>query len=352
MIACLSVFFARLFDRAFSRSINRKIQPIGQVRSAWLLHPPRAAALRRLVACLLVTQLAAGCAWVERRGTYDGYAAEPLAGTKLDNLRKALTEPSTAPLVSPKCFDPTPSIQNCAIQRNQAISFLMAESSNLCVQHIKSIYGNEAAFNIATGSIAVLASGWATLSSGGPAKALSALSTFASAERSLVNETIYKSMLTTAIGTKIEEARATKGKALLLRKKDSYDDYRIEDALYDVIDYHESCSFYYGLQKALKEGTQATPEAKRLQLEAQRQNLEQQLLAYSEKLDPKSKGIPAASEDPLLGSMLRRYRALDREIEALSSLPVASKQEPQKASSGTTANQAGKPAAKAPKAKP
>lgn len=324
VIACLSAFPARPLGRVFTCISNLKIQAIGSDGDAWSLCSSQAPSLRNLVAGLLAAMLFTGCAKI---GAYDGYAVKPLEGSQTDKLRSALTK-SPEPLVSQECFKTKPSESTgCVIQRNQAISFLMAESSNLCVEHIKSIYGNEAAFNIATGSLAVLTSGWAAISSGGQTKTLSALSAFASAERSLVNETIYKSMLTTAIGTKIEEARATKGKALLLHKKESYDDYRIEDAIYDVIDYHESCSFYYGLQKALKEGTQATPEARRHQLEIQRQNLEQQMLAYSAKINTTKKGVPATSADPVLDSMLRRYRVLNQEIEALSDFQPTNRQE-------------------------
>lgn len=327
MIACLAASSARALDRAIARIPNLKFHG----------RSDGSASLRNLVAGLAIALLATGCA-----DPYKGYAVQPLEGTRLEKLRQSLTETDDKkgikPLVSLECFKtPTSSQAECASQRNQAISFLMAESNNLCVEHIKSIYGNEAAFNIATGSISALSAGWASISSGGQVKTLSALSAFASAERSLVNETIYKSMLTTAIGTKIEESRATKGKALLLRKKESYKDYRIEDALYDIIDYHESCSFYYGLQKALKEGTQATPEARRHQLEIQRQNLEQQMLAYRAKISPTSKGIPTTSDDLVLDSMIKRYRALDLEIEALSGFQQTNKQEAGTTSKNSTA---------------
>lgn len=332
MIACLSAFSARSLGRLFTRIPNLRFQAPDNGGSAWSLRSSQAPSLRNLVAGLLTALLATGCAVVDSLGAYNDFAAKPLKGTQLDNLRKALTIKSKEPnspeaLISLECFkaQPTGSV-DCASQRNQAISFLMAESNNLCVEHIKTIYGNEAAFNIATGSLAVLTSGWASISSGGQAKTLSALSTFASAERSLVNETIYKSMLTTAIGTKIEEARATKGKALLMHKKEPYNNYRIEDALYDVIDYHESCSFYSGLQKALKEGTQVTPSAKLAQLEIQHQALEQKILDYSAKTNPGQKGVPATSKDPVLNSMINRYRALDQEIETLSGFPATNQQ--------------------------
>ncbi|HZW26708.1 MAG TPA: hypothetical protein VFF26_14615 [Gallionella sp.] len=345
VIACLSAFPARPLGRVFT-CYNIKTQTTGSDGDAWSRCSSRTPFLRNLVASLLAAMLFTGCALVENIGNYDGYAVKPLKGTQMDNLREALTIKSKSPdspepLVSQECFKTAPAnTVDCTSQRNQTISFLMAESNNLCVEHIKSIYGNEAAFNIATGSLAVLTAGWASISSGGQTKTLSALSAFASAERSLVNETIYKSMLTSAIGTKIEEARATKGKALLLHKKEPYDNYRIEDALYDIIDYHESCSFYSGLQKALKEGTQVTPEAKRAQLEIQRQTLEQQILAYNAKINPTLKGVPAKSEDPLLDSMINRFRALDQEIGALSGFPASTQQ---KTESPDPSSQKGKP---------
>jgi len=325
MIACLSAFPARPLGRVFTCISNLKTQAIGSNGDSWSLCSSRAPSLRNLVACLLAAMLFTGCALVENIGNYDGYAVKPLEGTQMDNLRNALTQSTKnnpQPLVALECFKTQPPKSvDCTGQRNQAISFLMAESNNLCVEHIKSIYGNEAAFNIATGSLAVLTAGWASISSGGQVKTLSALSAFASAERSLVNETIYKSMLTSAIGTKIEEARATKGKALLLHKQEPYKNYRIEDALYDVIDYHESCSFYSGLQKALKEGTQVTQETRQRQLKTEADLLREKInvyLAINQGLKATFANDPESIKDPILKNLIDEFNRTNQAITSLS----------------------------------
>jgi len=200
------------------------------------------------------------------------------------------------------------------------MSVLMAESVGLCTEHLNSIYGREASFNIATGSLAALASGFAAVSTGGQASSLSALSAFASAERALVNETIYKSMLTTAIGTKISQIREEKGKALLLRKRDAFDSYGMEDAIFEVLAFHESCSFRVGLQVALAEGTQTTPAVKRAQLEARAIQLRNQIETYTrDQSGPRADRTMNAdgkpnTTDPILSGWLEEYTVVSRAI--------------------------------------
>lgn len=164
----------------------------------------------------------------------------------------------------------------CMQQRNASVALLLNASDDLCQEHLKTIFGNEAKVNIITGSLATFFAGAATVANVATAKTtLSALSGFSSAERSLINETVYKDMLVTAVTKKIREARAAKATAIVPGSfKKTMDDYPMVLAIHDVIDYHYSCSFMYGLEKALEEGSQSGLEAKKAKLEQEKHSLE------------------------------------------------------------------------------
>ncbi|MFY9316949.1 MAG: hypothetical protein WAO95_15500 [Burkholderiales bacterium] len=299
------------------------------------------AAMRRLAAGAAVICLG-GCQFA---GAYKGYTAEPLdvskdkdrsvvasQGTVYQRLVLAVQErtPSArdcfADLYRPGSSDS----EYCAGQRNEVISYLMSESAALCAEHLSGIYGKEAGFNIATGSIASFASGLASITIGTQAKTLAALSTFASAERSLVNESVYKNLLTTAIGTKIEQSRETLGKALIARKTQSYKDYRIGDAIQDVVIYHDACSFYKGMQIALAEGTNTNPASKLASLKTEANSLAQQIdtRAVALKMDEASRRLlvdakgTASTGDPVLKGLVDQLQTVQHEIQTLTQNPA------------------------------
>lgn len=149
---------------------------------------------------------------------------------------------------------------DCQQRRNMVIGDLVALSDDLCEQHIKTIFGNEAAVNITTGTLTNLFSGAATVIGGSVAKsALSAAAFFSNSERSLLNETVYKSVLVSAVVRKIETMRRTDRGKIRETLKKRHSDYPIHIALLDVVEYHRSCSFMFGLQRALEEGTLTVP---------------------------------------------------------------------------------------------
>lgn len=231
------------------------------------------------VAIIFVAMLAGCKSWM-----YSDYGVSAL---KLDKdtdailLKKAITKDAnnTQGFVNEGCFDmPISGVQDtsCRQQRNAAVAVLLNASDDLCQSHLKTIFGNEAKTNIVTGTFATLFAGAATVASGEIAKStLAALSGFSSAERSLINETVYKDMLVTAVTKKIREARAAKSTSIVpVNFNKTMDDYPMVLAIRDVMDYHYSCSFMYGLEKALDEGTQSGIDAKTARLEQEKHKLE------------------------------------------------------------------------------
>ena len=258
------------------------------------------------VLLLAITSLS-GCSFVPaslKSKSYNDFSIEPLTKNVSD--------------FTGKCSKGETSGLDCETNQNTAIMKVLVSSNKQCVNHLSTIYGNDAAFNISTGTTAIFTSGWAAISSGGQAKLLSALSTFANGERSLVNETVYKNMLTTSIGIKISEMRETKGNAI--RSKIGKDDYMAAQAEYDLIDYHNSCSFYVGLQQALKEGTNTNPELKRNQLEVKRQTLINQIMTYAKSNDIKDlKESDKNNKDPIYKSLVDDLASMNAELSAMKS---------------------------------
>jgi hypothetical protein len=180
-------------------------------------------------------------------------------------------------LISDDCFH-SPILaekkEACGAARNNTISALILASENLCLTHRKTIYGNEAAFNITAGTFTNLFAGASTAATAQTGKTiLSALALFSNAERSLVNESIYKQALVNAIDKKIVERRHGKANAIHSQlESQDVNQYSVNRALSDFYTFHSSCSFMEGLRLALEEGTQ---ESELHKLERLKNNLVQ-----------------------------------------------------------------------------
>jgi len=226
----------------------------------------------------------------------------------VDTLRKAVTE-SKPPLVEDRCFNEATNTEACKAGRNRAVAALRIASDELCQDHIRAIYGNETSANMIMGTGATLASGWATVSGALPTKtALSAISTFFNAERSLVNEVYFKDRVVTAITSKIRQARTEKASQLNIHYSKDLSTYPLMQALSDIVDYHYTCSFVYGLEKALEEGQASSADIKRSKLEQERQQLQNTLDIRT------AKGLGKIGND----GIATRINAIDTELQRLS----------------------------------
>jgi hypothetical protein len=251
---------------------------------------------------------------------YSGYGVSAIKADQISTaqrLQAALTkiddkDNNPNHIISASCFNipvAAADAAKCQQQRNAAVVMLLNASDDMCQEHMKTIFGNDAAFNITTGTITSLAAGWATFTNGLAAKTtLSAIAAFSNAERSLVNETVYKNLLVTAVTTKIREARTTKSAAIVPANfKQSIDDYPMLVATRDVINYHYTCSFMFGLEKALNEGTQPTLESRKPKLEQEKQMLD--LYIDSRPVGADQTGVTGAKA---------RIKAIDEELAAIS----------------------------------
>lgn len=276
----------------------------------------------RLLSIAAATALC-GCAAL-RDASYTGYAVAPLNEDALSAygaLVKALqtASGSDAPLVDKACFGTaftSPSGEQCRAARNQAMAALVMGSETMCVNHRRSIYGNEASANIALGTMTNLFAGAASVVTSVHGKSvLAALALFSNSERSLVNETVYKQMLVTAVDRKIVELRELKGQALYSSLKLPITDYSMHEALRDLTAFHVSCSFMTGLEKALDEGTQGGEAQKRIRLQAQLASVATQMAG----IDVTERG-PAGLKQEQYIALVARHKKISAAIESLEGL--------------------------------
>lgn len=267
----------------------------------------------------------AGCGLMPKEQLYSGYAAAPLQYNKdsqATRLIAAIRKKSDSDdgLIEAGCFDiPTAPADEgkCRQQRNMAILTLLTESDLLCQEHVKSIFGNEAAFNITTGTITNVAAGAAAISASPAAQsALSGIAFLSNAERSLVNETVYKNMLITAVTKKISESRSNLRTELNAKFPLDTGTYTPLQSIGDVLAYHQTCSFMYGLQKALDEGTQPSAETRRIRLEQDKRDLETYIQMRKTELANQKRNVEIASDKGIRGANAR-IDAIEEELLAL-----------------------------------
>lgn len=224
---------------------------------------------KSLVAIIMLFVMG-GCANFKEKA-YKDYAINDLTLGEDSSYRNLVKQLQATPaMLDAKCFSipvSTTDQPSCGAQRNAAISALAMNSEKLCVDHRKTIYGNEATWNIASGTFANLFSGVASVTGSEATKsALSALALFSNSERSLVSETIYKTALIQAVDTKIVQRRNELALGLYNKFSEPIDKYSAEAALRDLVEFHYSCSFMEGLRLALEEGIQERAKQKIIRL--------------------------------------------------------------------------------------
>lgn len=272
-----------------------------------------------LLFCAALSGCASGTNWL-----YKGYGAAPVGADVVEPygaLVKILKtgDDKTTALVDAECFGlattDADTNNKCQRQRNNAIAALMLGSENACLLHRKTMYGNEASYNIALGSAASLFAGMAAVASDAHRKSiLAAISLFSNSERSLINETVYKTMLVPIVDKKIVELRDAKAQAMQIRLRDPLDKYSVNEALADWTNFHSACSFMTGLQKALDEGAQGGNAQKMLRLNASLSAVNNQFATCT---SDAIKANPAL--DSQCQALKERQTKLNNELQAIES---------------------------------
>jgi hypothetical protein len=230
-----------------------------------------------LVLLFATLTLLAGCAALDHGNA--GYSAPPLDQKAVVDSKdifvviRNLKLDDSHLLVPEQCWDVTTANDTlCRAARAQTVAVLSMATETLCLEHRRSIYGRDATANIALGTLTNLFAGSAAVVTGGNAQAiLGALALFSNSERSLVNETIYKTMIVTAVDDKIVESMKTQAAQIRTDLDQPIEKYGMAQAITAVVHLHASCSFMEGLRLALSEGTRTSTASKVLTL---RQTLE------------------------------------------------------------------------------
>ncbi|SFW55253.1 hypothetical protein [Pseudomonas sp. NFACC04-2] len=269
----------------------------------------------KVISIAVATSLMTGCSWFSDLKQYDGYSIGPVNSDMLKDYTSIKSLLVDSKLIPVDCFNnpipttPTNLESTCTIARNDGISAMVLASENLCVAHRKTIYGNDAAFNITAGSFTNLFAGASTVATAQVGKSiLSALALLSNAERSLVNESVYKQMLVTSVDKKIIELRTDKAEQLYASLEEkNISDYSVNRALLDFYNFHESCSFMDGLRVALAEGTN---ESNAHKLQRLKDNLKMLALESSASCVADATGIVCVEAK-------ERYKALSGNIKTL-----------------------------------
>ncbi|MFM0521699.1 MULTISPECIES: hypothetical protein [Caballeronia] len=222
--------------------------------------------------------------------------------------------------------------QSCLVQRNFIVTDLMSKSRAACEAHKATIFGNEASWNIALGTLTNVFTGTAAVVGGPMGKSiLSALGLFSNATRSLINEEVYQKLLAPAIAVKIDEIRTAKASDIRTKlsgnSSTTLSDYPMQTALLDVMEYHDDCSFMLGLQTALREGTGSSINSKYAVLKRTEQDLSSAIdLRTTTVRSNAPKGADDKAIDALLNSdkmliqLNTRLTAVGAQLQALEGL--------------------------------
>jgi len=261
--------------------------------------------MRPVLGFLLVTLglLLSGCQTYDRHA-HAGYSAQPLDAAAIDASKdiflaiRDLKLDDAHALVPGDCFDPTRATDAlCLSARAQTVAVLSMATETLCLEHRRSIYGREATANIALGTLTNLFAGSAAIATAGNAQAvLGALALFSNSERSLMNETVYKTMIVTAVDDKIVEIMKTQAAQIRSNLDLPIGKYGMAQAVMDVVHLHASCSFMEGLRLALSEGTRGSTASKVLTL---RQTLEAVRIDVARQCAPGRAGTGGAAPAPV-----------------------------------------------------
>ncbi|NJD66327.1 MAG: hypothetical protein FIB00_14005 [Chloroflexi bacterium] len=256
-----------------------------------------------------------GCAATS--GLYDGYSVTDLKADGESTYAKLVSalQNNQPPLLEKRCFQVPISEGDkttCTQQRNSAVAALVLESEALCVAHRRSMYGKEASFNIIAGTFTNAFAGAAAVTPDAATKSLlSALALFSSSERSLVNETVYKQVMVSAVDKKITQVREARARELYAAFAKPMDSYVANMAIHDVISFHYGCSFMEGLRLALEEGTQETPRQKAARLRSTLQLIGTEMDTFV-RANTLSEGQKAQFD-----KMKERYNAVAEELKLL-----------------------------------
>lgn len=198
--------------------------------------------------------------------------------------------------------------------RQCAASYEIA-SDKICTVHLSKIFGNRAVTNATLGIVASGAGIAGGLVSGTAANALSGSSGFLTADRSILNEEIYRNYVAEAIIKEIIDNRKTL-KANILTDivkgdKSASGILGEQEVLQRVLEYHDACSFYAGLTSLIgKAGVsgQSTSDVKK--------NLDNQIVTLKDKIKEITAQIDKEKDSATLADLKKTRKTYQDQLMA------------------------------------
>lgn len=144
--------------------------------------------------------------------------------------------------------------------RNRLAAILMKQSDDICTQEMARLTANEAMVNAGLSIVGNGLSTTAAIVTGNLAKSiLAGGASFANATRGHIDAEVYRNALSTAVGKAISAKREGLANSIRTHRSDSIGTYSVDDMILDVNAYHQSCSFYLGLQLVVEAVDKAAP---------------------------------------------------------------------------------------------
>jgi hypothetical protein len=132
--------------------------------------------------------------------------------------------------------------------RNRLQAYLMAASDNACTIHSSSMLNMSTNVNLLTGLSALALGASAPLIKPVTTKNIFAAgAALATGSRSTFNDEVYKQMLVTSILKAVRDSRESQAIVIRGKRDKTTKEYSVDEAIGDVLEYHDRCSFYRGL---------------------------------------------------------------------------------------------------------
>lgn len=137
--------------------------------------------------------------------------------------------------------------------RNRLASFILISADRICEFHKSGIVRNQAALNMTLGSLTTVFSGVGAIAGAEAVKSvLAAAAGISNSTRSLVNEELYLKSFSAAITQAIGQSQDQKRASIKSGLSKPISEYSVDSMLIELIEYHNSCSFYQGLEQIME----------------------------------------------------------------------------------------------------
>jgi hypothetical protein len=202
-------------------------------------------------------------------------------------------------------------------ERNTLVHDVKRVSDEICRQHIGDIRATATNFNLTFGTLTTVFAGTATLVGGAAAKSHAAIAGASNASRSLVNEEVYRQSLPDAIVNIIRNERDKARQRIDTGLRKTRAEYPINEALSDVQEYHDACSFVFAMGKVVE----AAAEKSRKETLVELTSRHEALIGRIQKMRSALSNLPGDAKAKAESAIASAVEDLSALTKALSTAP-------------------------------